>query len=111
MIKTTLTLFFVALSTCFMSSSYPCDFQQCDLNNIYNNRLFAPSQYSVFSNTMSVQDAIKLQQLNNARNSMMVGGVGDIRRNLKGEIDRIVAAETLKINNCRVPLNIGSIIC
>jgi hypothetical protein len=109
--KTILPLFFIALSTCCISSSYPCDFQQCDLN-LYNNRLFAPSQYNVFSNAISVQDAIKLQQLNNARDSMMIGGVGDIRRNLKSQIDRIVAAEALNINNCRGSLNLGSsIVC
>jgi hypothetical protein len=40
---------------------------------------------------MSVYDAIRLQELNNARDSVIVGGVGDIRRNLKSVIDNIVA--------------------
>ena len=57
---------------------------------------------------MSVSDAIRLQQLNAARDSMMPGTVGNIRRNLKSEIDKIVAAEALKFGNYGAQLNYGS---
>jgi hypothetical protein len=98
MIKTLFFVILVAVSYCY---SLPYQFQHQNFN-LYNNRglngFCLPDQFA-FSNTMSVNDAIRLQQLNNARDSMMVGGVGDIRRSLKNEINKRVAAETMNINN------------
>lgn len=107
MIKILASLLLVSLSYCYLGNTLQYQLQPNNLQ-LYNNRIYQPNQYAAFSNAMSVNDAIKLQQLNAARDSMMGGTVGNIRRNLKSEIDKIVAAEAMKLGNYGAQLNYGS---
>lgn len=72
----------------------------------YSNRLYSPHQYHAFNNAYDVNDAIRINQLNTARDASMAGATGNIRRSLKSEIDRIIAAETMKIGGYNSPFGL-----
>lgn len=112
MIKTLLlsSLILFALSQFTPTSSYSYIQPLIGQNNYQfsSNRLYAPNQYDIFNNAYGVNDAIRMKQLNTMRDASMGGPVGDIRRSLKGEIDRIMAAETRNIGNYNSPFGYSS---
>lgn len=51
---------------------------------IGSNRLYPPSQYSIFNNGYNINDVLMFKKKSSARDSYLTGAAGEIRRSLKG---------------------------
>ena len=109
MIKTLLLAALVILSTALMPKKSVLTYMPpppvSPPNFLFNTDIFysAPQystpQYPALDDNFSVNDALFLSQMNAARDAMMPGVAGDIRRSLRSEMDNIIGAQTLKINS------------